>query len=93
MYGAEIWSMKSKLLTIEMNARSRNKRKSKLMRLKNYYMRHWINALGTIADRIHQKILIWHGHLNRLPEESCPKQLFQQKEIRGEDNENNSREK
>lgn len=80
-YGAEVWTMskaiRSKLLATEMDALRRSMRKSRLERIRNEFIRHEMDALETVVDRILQKGLTWYGHVNRMPEDRWPKQLFQ----------------
>ena len=80
-YGSEVWIInkhnESKLLATEMDALRRSMRRSRLERLRNDFIRHEMNALETVIDRVQQKQMIWYGHLNRMPDERWPKQLFQ----------------
>lgn len=67
--------MKLKLLAIEIVALGKSMKNTKLERLQIDYIWYLINALKTVVERLHQKGLIWYGHVNRMSKERRPKLL------------------
>jgi len=79
-YSSEVWQIKEKsertLMATEMDFWRRAAGKSKLERYTNERIREIMGVTHTIADEVRVKQLRWYGHVQRMPEERLPKQIF-----------------
>jgi hypothetical protein len=81
LYGSEIWTLneyyRKRLQALEMDYLQRSARVSRLEHISNQEIRTRMDAEESIIDRIKNKGLSWFGHVLRMEEKRCPKQLYQ----------------
>jgi len=77
VYGSETWRLtensKRRAEATEMDALRRSCRISRKYRIRNVAIRQQIGLEETIIKEIEQNQLTWHGHVQRMAKEDCPK--------------------
>ena len=77
LYGSETWRLtennKRRVEATEMDGLRRSSRISRKDRIRNVTIRQQIGLEETIIKEIEQNQLTWHGHVQRMAKEDCPK--------------------